>query len=104
MVQYFEACVGLVAPYYNLVLVVIVVILFIKLFSLKNKNAYLKPWKLLFLAIIVYIIEESVTVLENLDIVRVSKLLFPLFEMVIIVSFIYMLLLQKEYINKQKLK
>ena|SRR3989338_8129167 len=104
MVQYFEACVGLVAPYYNLVLVVIVVILFLKLFSLKNKNAYLKPWKLLFFAIIVYIIEESVTVLENLDIVRVSKLLFPLFEMVIIVSFIYMLLLQKEYINKQKLK
>ena len=79
MVQYFEACVGLVAPYYNLVLVVIVVILFLKLFSLKNKNAYLKPWKLLFFAIIVYIIEESVTVLENLDIVRVSKLLFPLF-------------------------
>lgn len=104
MANYFEACLGLVAPYYNLALVIIVVILFIKLFSLKNKNIYLKPWKLLFFAIIVYIIEEFVTVLESLNVITVSELLFPLFEMVMIVSFIYMILLQKEYMNKNNLK
>ena len=100
----FAVCVGKVAPYYNIVFVIIVLILFIRLFSLKNKGFYMKPWILFFFALTVYIIEEFITIMEGLQILKVSPLLFPLFEMVMITSFIYMMLLQKEYINKSKIK
>jgi hypothetical protein len=91
---------GLIAPYYNLVFVAIVIVLFIYFFKNTNKKTYLKPWKLLFIAILVYIVEEALTVLNNLHILNVSKLVNPLLEMIIISLFIYMLLLQKEYLKK----
>lgn len=98
------ASLEIVAPYYNIVLVIIVLILFAKFFSLKNKNVYMKPWKLLFFVIMVYIIEEFINILQNIYSFEISVLLFPIFEMIMIILFIYMLLLQKEYITKNKLK
>jgi len=95
-------CLGMVTPIYNLVIVAIVIALFFKLFSLKNKKnkkIYLLPWKLLFFAILVYIIEEVLTVLAIIFRFSIPKLVAPLMEMVIISSFIYLLLLQKEYVR-----
>lgn len=97
-----STCLGLVAPYYNLVLVAIVVILFIKLFKTPNKKAYILPWKFLFFSILVYILEEVITILELTKIITVSKLVYPLLEMIIITSFIYMILLQKKYTEIKK--
>lgn len=102
MTLYLSTCLGLVAPYYNLVLVVIVVILFIKLFKTPNKKAYILPWKFLFFSIFVYILEEVITILELTNVITVSKLLYPLFEMIIITLFIYMVLLQKKYTDIKK--
>jgi len=97
-------CLGRVAPFYNLVLVFIVLILFIKLFSIKNKKVFLKPWKFIFLAVIIYVVEEGLTVLIDVGLVdtKLSVLLFPLMEMVMLVLFIYMLLLQKEHIKQNE--
>ena len=94
------SCLGRVAPLYNLAMVVIVVILFVKLFHQHSKKVYITPWKLIFAAVCIYVIEQVIAILEQAGMVVVSGLLFPLFEMVIIAIFIYVLLLQKEYVEK----
>ncbi|MBI2137961.1 hypothetical protein HYU13_00070 [Candidatus Woesearchaeota archaeon] len=96
---YLGYCVGTVAPYYNLALVLIVVLLFFRLFRMENKGAFIKPWKILFLGVLIYIVEEVITVLESLGVVVVSQVIFPVFEMAIISLFIFMLLLQKDYVK-----
>ena len=95
----FTECLGLVAPYYNLVLVAIVIILFIIFLRKPHKKIFLEPWKLLLAAIIVYVIEAILTVLIDADIISISKLVAPLLEMLIISLFIYMLLLQRDYLK-----
>ena len=92
-------CLGNIAPYYNLVLVVILIILFIKLFKGKNKGIYVFPWKLLFGAILIYVLEEVLTVFAGLGMIAIPKIVAPIFEMMIITLFIYMLLLQREYVE-----
>jgi hypothetical protein len=96
-----ENCLGMVAPYYNLVLVIIIMPLFIKLLSVKHKKLILKPWRLLFIAILIFVVEEVLTVLNGLGITNSPRILTPIFEMAIITLFIYMLLLQKEIIGKK---
>ena len=93
---------GLVAPYYNLALVIIVIILFIRLFKTHDKKTYIEPWKFLFFAISVFVLEELLTVLKDSGIVSIPRITNSVFEMVIITSFIYMLLLQKEYLKKKR--
>ena len=100
MVQELSYCLGTVAPFYNLILVIIVMIFFIKLFKTHNKRTYIKPWKFLFFALLVYVLEEIITVFDMAHIITVPKILFPLLEAVIITLFIYVLLLQKEDIKK----
>ena len=94
-----DVCIGLVAPYYNLVLVIIIIPLFIKLLSIKTKKVNLKPWTILFAALIVYIVEEILTVLNSTGIISSPRVLTSLFELVIITLFIYMLLLQREIVK-----
>ena len=100
MVNNLGYCLGTVAPYYNLVLVVIVILLFLELFRTTNKKTYVRPWKFLFAAVLVYLAEEIITVLFMADLITVSKLLFPILETIIIALFIYVLLLQRENIEK----
>ena len=100
MVQTLAYCLGNVAPYYNLVLVVIVMLLFLKLFKTQNKKTYIKPWKFLFAAVLVYLGEEIITVFDMARLIQVPKIIFPLLETVIITLFIYVLLLQKEHTKK----
>ncbi|MBW3019280.1 hypothetical protein KY329_03795 [Candidatus Woesearchaeota archaeon] len=93
------------APIYNLGLVVLAAILFIRLFTVKvrNKKVYLTPWKLLFFAMIIFVIEEVLTILRTKDIVNIPIHINGFFELVIIITFIYALLLQKERIAKTRL-
>lgn len=98
---------GIVAPYYNLVLVLIVLFLFSKLVTLHNKKLYLLPWKLLFLAVAIYIVEEILTVLNIMGKIATPRILNAVFEFFIITIFIYLLLLQKDFLKgkiKQKNK
>ncbi|VVB81722.1 Uncharacterised protein [uncultured archaeon] len=93
-----------VAPIYNLGFVIIVLFLFIKLFTtpIRDKRVYLMPWKIIFFAVIVFIIEEGLTILRQLEVINVPVHINGFFELIIICTFIYMLLLQKEYLKKQK--
>jgi len=100
MVQTLGYCLGRVAPYYNLILVVIVILLFLKLFRTPNKKTYIMPWKFLFAALLVYVAEEIITVFHMANMISVPAIVFPLFEMAIITLFIYVLLLQKENAKK----
>jgi len=100
MVQTLAYCIGRVAPFYNLVLAVILILLFLKLFKTPYKKTYLKPWKFLFAAVLVYLGEEVITVFDMAGLVNVPKIAFPLLEAIIITLFIYMLLLQKENTKK----
>lgn len=94
---------GIVAPYYNLIFAVIAFILFLHLFSYESKKfAYIKPWKILFIGFILFIIETAMTILRGQGIIKFNPAIFPGFEMVIITMFIYMLLLQKQYIKTGK--
>ena len=87
------------APLYNLGLVIIVVILFTRLFTtpIRDRRVHLMPWKLLFFGVIVFIIEEGLTVLRQMDIINIPIHINGFFEFVIICIFIYTLLLQKEH-------
>ncbi len=96
-------CLGIAAPYYNLALVITVIILFIYMFILPNKKRiYDKPWKFIFLAILIFVVEELMTVLKSLGIISFPHIIFAFFEMAMISLFIYMVLLQKEYIDNEK--
>lgn len=92
------------APLYNLGFVLIAIFLFIKLFTtpVRDKRVYLMPWKLLFFALIVFIIEEVLTVLRQLDIINIPKHINGFFELIIICTFIYTLLLQREHMKIAK--
>ncbi|MFC1728026.1 hypothetical protein ACFLZ7_01010 [Nanoarchaeota archaeon] len=93
---------GLVAPYYNLVFILIVLALFIKLLGIKNRRVYNKPWLLLFIAIIILIVETLMTILRGVGLLAFPSFVFGLFEMGMITLFIYMLLLQKQFIKSGK--
>ncbi len=90
---------GMVAPYYNLVFVAIVIALFIFFFK-REKRIYLKPWKLIFCTISIYVVEEVLTVLDKANIIDLSVLVAPILEMAMITIVIYALLSQQEWIKK----
>jgi hypothetical protein len=95
-------CIGIAAPYYNLALVVIVVTLFVVLIKIKNEQRFLTPWRFVFGALCVYIVEEVFTVLDGLKVIVTPKLVFPILEMIIISLFIYALLMQNEHLKIRK--
>lgn len=90
------------APYYNLSLVIIVLFLFGKLFSTKiiNKKVYLAPWHYIFVAVLIFIVEEVLTVLRQARVIDIPFYINGFFELAIISLFIYTLLLQKERIER----
>lgn len=94
------AAFGMAAPYYNLVFAVIALLLFLHLFSYESKRfAYIKPWKILFIGFILFIVETAMTILRGQGLIKFHPAIFPGFEFVIIGLFIYMILLQRQYIK-----
>lgn len=94
---------GAVAPLYNLFFVIIAVFLFIKLFNTKvrDRRVYLFPWKLIFTALCIFIVEEILTVLRSLGLINIPVHINGFFEVTIVVLFIYALLLQKKFVSKK---
>ena len=89
-----------VAPYYNLVLVLVVLGLYVKLFrtAQENPDVFIAPWVYVFLALIAFVIEEIVTVLRVMQILPPEvRNLNGFFELGIIIFFVYALLLQRQY-------
>lgn len=92
------------APLYNLGLVLIAIWLFLKLFTtpVRDRRVYLMPWKLLFFAVLVFIVEELLTVLRAMDVINIPIHINGFFELIIICTFIYTLLLQKEHVKTSR--
>ncbi len=93
--------VGLAAPFYNFILVIITIILFLALFKIRTK-LYHKPWKLIFVGVLIATLETIMTILRNLGLISFHPATFVLFEMIIISLFIYAMLSQREYIKTGK--
>ena len=89
---------GQAAPFYNLGMVVIVTVLFIKLFRTGrgHKQVYLAPWGFVFAGLCIYIVEEVITILRAAGVVNIPMHINGFFELAIIILFIYGVLLQKE--------
>ena len=93
---------GMVAPYYNLAMVAVVIWLFITLFNTQPRaKVFLYPWRLVFLSVLLFVIEELLTVLRANGVIDIPIHINALFELVIISIFIYALLLQQEYVKKR---
>ena len=101
MAEIIPTCLGVIAPYYNLAFVIVLLILFVYLFRIPNKHkVYDTPWKLLLAAIGVFIVEEGMTVLGKSGLISFPHIIFALFELAMIVLFMYMCLLQKQHLRK----
>ncbi len=96
-------CLTVIAPWYNLVLVVLVLFVFRKLFSIHYSIHHIKtftqPWKILAIAVIVFVVEEVVTILRMADLVSIPYFFNGIFELTIISLFIYMLFIQRQHIR-----
>ncbi|MBI4143822.1 hypothetical protein HY486_01075 [Candidatus Woesearchaeota archaeon] len=93
-----------VGPIYNLFLVVIVIILFIKLFRAQAINdVYLTPWKLVFTGLCIFILETIITIARNVLTKGVpGRHINGYFELAIVILFLYALLLQHEHMKSQQ--
>ncbi len=98
----FLIALGEVAPFYNLFFVIIALFLFIKMFSVPRiKQVYLFPWKLIFFALLIYVVEEVLTILRMQDIINIPIHINGFFEIFMIIAFIYALLVLKDHIKKK---
>lgn len=89
-------------PIYNLALVAVAVSLFIILFKTtpKFRATNLFPWKLIFGAVLIFIVEEVLTILRAARVINIPVHINGFFELAIIILVIYAMLLQKEHIDK----
>ena len=92
---------GAVAPYYNLLFVVIAVYLFVELFKTYKPGGkvYVTPWAYIFAGLIIFVLEEVITILRTVGLVLIPVHINGYFELAIVILFIYAVLLQKEYIR-----
>jgi len=91
---------GMAAPFYNLAMVVVVIWLFVKLFRTPSSTSFMKPWYLLAGCIGIFVVEEVFTILRAAGLKAIPPHINGFFEFAIIVIFIYMVLIQKQYVQE----
>lgn len=91
-----------VAPWYNLLFVIIAVWFFVRLFEtpVRNLAAFQKPWKWIFISLLFFVVEEVITVLRAIGIVNIPAHINGFFELFVVGCFIYALMLQKEQLKQ----
>lgn len=93
--------INIASPYYNLAMVAIIVFLFVRLFKTRvASSVYMKPWRVMFWVILVYIVEEITTVLRAAGVISLDVYINGYFELVIVSLVVYLLLLQRDYVTK----
>ena len=98
----FTQAVADVAPYYNLLFVVIVVYLYVQLFKTYKPGGkvFLQPWFYLFAGLALFVMETVITILRSANLILITKHINGYFELAIVILFIYAVLLQKDYIKR----
>lgn len=101
----FTQALGLIAPVYNLALVFILMLLFGKLFKTYKRTSIgnIKPWVLIFVAMLIYIAEAVFTVVRSMGVFHLPYHVNGYFELAIITLFIYALLLKREEIKRMEM-
>tara|TARA_Y100000310_G_C20540866_1_gene743225 strand:+ start:96 stop:416 length:321 start_codon:yes stop_codon:yes gene_type:complete len=99
--------IGMIAPLYNVALVIITFFLLWRLLNVRKKDrkVYLEPWKYVFAAIGLFLAESLVTALKFFGVITeqmVPRWFNAVFELVIIVLIIYMLFLQLNHVMNKK--
>ena len=93
------------APFYNLVFVAIALYLWYHVLRAPSvKGVFLAPWRLILVGVLMFIAETALVILRAAGVITIGRHVNGFFELVIIISFIYALLLQKEFVLKQKLR
>ncbi|MBT3304152.1 hypothetical protein HN592_04695 [Candidatus Woesearchaeota archaeon] len=100
------ACVGKIAPLYNLAFSVIAFGLLIALISIKmnHNKVFIKPWYYLLSALSVFILEELITALKFFNIISESAIprwFNAVFELIMVALFIYMLFVQINHVTEK---
>ena len=100
------ACVGKIAPLYNLAFSVIAFGLLIALISIKmnHKKVFIKPWYYLLSALSVFILEELITALKFFNIISetaIPRWFNAVFELIMVALFIYMLFVQINHVTEK---
>ncbi|HII68617.1 TPA: hypothetical protein HA270_01995 [Candidatus Woesearchaeota archaeon] len=96
------SAVGITAAWLNLILAVILVIMVVRLLRTKSNTLFISPWQWLLFSLAVFFIEEVVAIMDLVGTFDAPKIFFPIFEIVIISSFLYMLLLQIQFMRMQQ--
>lgn len=97
------SAVATAAPYYNLALVLVALYLWYHVLQTpKQKGVFLAPWKLILVGVLMFIAETVLTILRAAGVVNIGLHINGFFELVIIITFIYALLLQKEHNLKNR--
>jgi len=91
--------VGQVAPLYNVVLAGIALYL---IYGLFKKKFFSKPWKFLFFAVAVFLVESIVTASFFYGKEILPRWYNAVFELAMVIAFIYMLLIQLEHVKKKR--
>ncbi|HIH37579.1 hypothetical protein J4460_06145 [Candidatus Woesearchaeota archaeon] len=91
--------IGMVAPMYNAILAAICFVLFIRLF--KNHDTFhSKPWKFVFYALVLFIIETIITLIRQVGIFDTPRWILALMEMAMILFIINAILVQMDHMKK----
>jgi len=95
-----------ISALYNVVFSLIVFFLLLKLVLIKKKSkkVFIKPWYLIFAAISVFVLEEFITILKFFHILSdaiVPRWINAVFELIMLVLFIYMLFLQINHVTEK---
>ena len=99
-----------VLPYLNMVLVILVIGFFIRMFMRESHGKiFVLPWKLLFTAVLLFVLEEVLTILLHAGVITCihggNYLIYNGFlEMAMVTLFIYMLLIQREHVIQKGYK
>ncbi len=89
----------LVAPWYNLAMILVGLYLFFILSKIKSNSINLTPWKFVFAALGVGLIEEITIVLRSSGIISVPVHINGFFEVIIICLLLYTLFLKRKILK-----
>ena len=96
-----SSALSIVAPLYNLLFVFITILLFIFLFRVPNitQKIFILPWQFIFASILVYVVEQIMTVLRQENIVIIPIHVNGFFELISISLFLFGIFLQFEHVQ-----
>jgi len=87
-------------PLVNLVIALVIIFLFTRFFYLPHRLHHVRPWKIIFIALLIWLIEEVLTIMDSFGVFHMNLLIGRGIELVIIILVLHAVFLQKRYIEE----